>query len=47
MRNGAISIAVLSHRGALRNVNNAGQDAMDAEGTETKALEADSEVVCS
>jgi hypothetical protein len=34
-------------RGALANVINAGQDAMDAEGAETKAPEADGEVVWS
>ena len=39
--------AVPSHRGALRNVNNAERDAMDAEGAKTKVPEADGEVVWS
>jgi hypothetical protein len=39
---------VLSHsEGRFANVTNAGQDAMDVEGAETKASEADGEVVWS
>jgi hypothetical protein len=38
---------VLSHRGALRNVTNAGRDAVDADALLTNGAEADGEVVWS
>jgi hypothetical protein len=38
---------VPSHRGALRNVTDAGRDAVDADGAFDEALEADGEVVWS
>jgi hypothetical protein len=42
-----ISLTVLSHRGALRNVINAGRDAVDADAQGRTALDADGEVVWS
>jgi hypothetical protein len=41
----SIFIAVPSHRGALRNVINAGRDAVDVDGARTNVPDADGEVV--